>query len=134
MKRQLNLLMIAFAVLGFSCEKDSDENSNDQIQGRYVGTFSRSGGDTSNVVMTFTPEGRFEGSSSQSRYPALCRGSYSIEDGRLLVTDSCAWTADFDWTLIFSGEYQLERQGNQLRIWRSSGLVTDEYRIGIMSR
>ncbi|MDF2385410.1 hypothetical protein JMG10_28350 [Nostoc ellipsosporum NOK] len=130
----LPVLLLALAVLGFSCEKDDDGSDNAIIPGRYIGTFSRSGGDTSNIVMSFTAEGHFEGSSSQSRYPAVCRGSYYAENNRLFVTDSCAWTADFDWTLIFNGEYHYERQGNQLRIWRTSGSITDEYRIGIMSR
>jgi hypothetical protein len=130
----LLILLLGIAALGFSCEKENDHSDSAILPGRYIGTFSRSGGDTANVVMTFSAEGNFEGSSTQLQYPALCRGSYRTEGSSLFVTDSCSWTANFDWTLIFNGEYQFERQGTQLRIWRTSGTITDEYRIGIMNR
>lgn len=130
----LLVLLLGIAALGFSCEKDNDRSDNAILPGRYIGTFSRSGGDTANVVLNFSAEGHFEGSSTQLHYPALCRGSYRTDGSSLFATDSCSWTANFDWTLIFNGEYQFERQGTQLRIWRTSGTITDEYRIGIMSR
>jgi hypothetical protein len=113
-----------------ACEKnDTDNPSNDNsIYGRYTGTFYRTGMDTTEVQLGLLSDNRFEGSASRPLYPAICSGNFTFDGTTLSVNDTCAWTANFDWTLIFDGNYNVSFTGNNgVRIWRTSGTVTDEY-------
>lgn len=74
------------------------------------GTFQRISGDNSGPeaeVTIMVNEGRWEGNSSKSRYPALCKGSYTTKDNTITFENECMWTADFDWTLILSGTFEV---------------------------
>ena len=134
MKKVLCALLLA--VVFFSCQKNSsDDSSANEIYGRYTGTFNRTGGDTVNVSLFFKNNNTFEGSGNRLNYPALCGGNFSRSGTDLAVDDTCAWTANFDWTLIFDGNYKVNFTGaNSVRIWRTNGAVTDEYLLTRFSR
>ena len=116
MKRLFTALFV-IVLIGFACERD--HNYPDKIpDGLYTGTFQRQlafgGGDTSLVSFTFYSN-TWIGQSDRSKYPALCQGSYSIDKGKIVFTNDCVWTADFDWSFILGGEYTLTIDGNQLK-------------------
>jgi hypothetical protein len=119
--------LFALVILA-SCNKDNDSTSGNQFPGgAYSGTFSRTGMDTAIVLINFS-ENRFDGSSNMNKYPAICHGSYVLNESTVQFADSCSWTADFDWTLILNGNYNIEhRDDGYIRIWRTNGTVTDEY-------
>jgi hypothetical protein len=129
MKKLLMILPVALVLL--ACEKD-DENGNTLSpesllpNGLYEGTFNRSGMDTVNVSISFHA-GLFEGSSARTQYPAICRGSYTGDTGSIQFSDSCVWQANFDWSLILNGRYELERDGDNVKMKRNNGATTDEY-------
>lgn len=85
-------------------------------ESQYEGTFMRlapgSEGPEKSVSLTLI-NGRYTGISDSLRYPAICEGTYSIEGRRITFTNECAWTADFDWTLILQGTYLIEEKPNE---------------------
>jgi hypothetical protein len=137
---KLLISLLASVLVLIACEKDSDQDPNQdgvnhQLSGRYIGTFSRSGMDTVTVTILFSQNGRFEGSSNREKYPAICGGNFSYDETSINFTDSCTWTADFDWTLILDGSYNITYQdARSVRIYRSNGTITDEYLIARAER
>jgi len=129
MRRTIILLCAALTIAG--CKKDynnNEEGGDHSIYGRYTGTFHRSGMDTSNVQISFLSNNHFEGSGERSLYPAICGGDFTFDGNTLSVNDTCTWAANFDWTLIFDGTYNVSFTGeNSLRLWRTSGTIRDEY-------
>ena len=103
------------------CKKQTDTKIPD---GTYYGTFQRSliSGDEqiANVLISFN-EGKWSGQSDIPNYPALCRGTYRIENNKLIFENECAWTADFDWSLILSGMYEYNLSGDSLFISKKYG-------------
>lgn len=130
------LLTIAlFSTLWLSCQKNDDNDSPDKLTGTYSGTFNRTGFADSSKVKISLGDNQFTGQSSIAKYPAICRGSYDLSDQTISFVDSCAWTADFDWTLILNGTYNISFvDDNSIRIWRTNGAVTDEYLLSKMFR
>jgi len=129
-------LVVGFAMLLIlgACKKEkSNGNGNNGVNeliGRYTGTFVRTGMDTAIVSFHFKDDLHFEGSSNTQNYPAICAGTFSRNGSTLNVNDTCAWTANFDWTLIFDGTYSISLgENNTARIWRTTGEITDEYRL-----
>jgi len=118
--------LIALTAL-LACNKHDDDSENLILpEGMYIGTFHRTGMDTASV--TFTLDGnKYNGQSDINKYPAICHGSYELYENTIHFTDSCSWTANFDWTLILNGPYSLTRDNNELRFSRTSGNITDEY-------
>ncbi len=91
--------------------------------------------DTTQVMLWLQENGDFTGQSSLAKYPAICKGSYQYQQGRLSFSDSCSWTADFDWSLILNGTYQASIGNNgQLRFWRTNGNYTDTYELAQVQR
>jgi hypothetical protein len=126
---KLLLCGIAALLLLIACDKaESSEinENNNTLSGRYIGTFHRTGMDTTRVSLLFT-ENRFEGSSDIMNYPAICGGTFAIQDNKIIFTDSCAWTANFDWSFILAGEFNIETNGTAIKIWRTNGAIKDEY-------
>ena len=114
-----------------SCDKNSDTDNpvDKNLIGSYMGTFHRTGMDTVGLILSFS-ENNFEGSSTRPKYPAICRGSFQLNTTTVTFTDSCVWTADFDWTLILNGNYNIDfNSDGSIRIWRTYGSVSDEYLI-----
>ncbi len=130
-------IIILFAVLLSACEKDDDNKTPNDLElsyGLYRGTFHRTGMDTVKVSLSIQAN-YFEGSSESGRlYPAICRGSYAIDGNGIQFQDSCVWQANFDWTLILNGRFELSKNGNEVRLKRENGSSTDEYHLTRMAR
>jgi hypothetical protein len=54
-----------------------------------------------------------------AKYPALGKGTFRYVDDALAVQNESPWTAEFDWTLIFSGSYIDRAEGDSLVITKS---------------
>lgn len=92
-----------------ACNKDADTKK--LPEGTYIGTFQReldwADNDTANITIIFSSN-TWSGSSDKTKYPALCHGSYSINNSTINFINECPWTTEFDWSLILSGKYQLD--------------------------
>ena len=103
-----------------SCNKSN--NNVYPLSGTYIGTFHRSG-DTSapsNIQIIFK-EDSFSGTSDRTFYPAICNGTYSVFGDSIAIQNLCAFPADFDWTLIFNGNYAFSMQGDSVYFTRNYG-------------
>jgi hypothetical protein len=129
MRRLIELLFL-MALIGFACERDNNYPAK-IVDGLYTGTFQRQlafgGGDIANVSITFSAN-TWTGQSDRTKYPALCNGTYRLDKGKIIFTNGCVWTAEFDWSLILGGEYVLTIDGNQLKFTRDyRGPSSDTY-------
>ena len=119
-----SLLMISVV----SCKKESEQN----LQGEYKGIFFRTSPAIdyipSNVTLTLDNKS-FSGSSDVPKYPAICSGSWNANNKSIWFTNKCAWTADFDHTLILDGQFQYEWKGETLYIRKTRGQSTDVYQL-----
>lgn len=131
------LAVLFIALVTFSCEKDESKNDVSVAEfiqdGVFKGSFNRTGSDTSYVELNFSGN-HFNGDSDRDKYPAICGGRYEISGSTINFTDTCTWTANFDWTLILNGTYNISKDDNTVRIWRTNGSSTDEYRLSRMTR
>ncbi len=102
------MLLLIFS----SCEDDSPAAA---VDGLYDGLFYRSNPQqrilTSDVTLDLSG-GKFAGLSSIDQYPAICQGSYSATSTQLEFRNECVFTADFDWTFILDGTYEITRYAN----------------------
>lgn len=128
MKKNIFLLLFPILLLYCTPYNSTDdlleaEPSDNLIEGVYNGSFIRS---TVNVRFTASEvtitlkDGKFEGTSSTEKYPAICRGTYEISGSEVIFKNDCAWTAEFDWRYILSGafDYSFEDNGT-LRVRRA---------------
>lgn len=122
MKRFLWFIVVFAFTVG--CEKS--DNLSNSLEGNYLGIFNRTGMDTVPVSLFFDAN-RFEGSNSRTYYPAVCMGSFELDNSTIRFVDSCSWTANFDWSLILSGVYNIHFSDGTVRIWKTHGNITDEY-------
>jgi hypothetical protein len=127
MKKLLFAIWIVI-ISSTSCEKSHNDKIPDGI---YTGTFQRQlafgGGDIANVVLTFSSN-TWTGQSDMPKYPALCHGTYTIDKRKIIFTNDCIWTAEFDGTLILGGDYTFNLNGNQLGFIRDDrGPSRDTY-------
>jgi hypothetical protein len=111
--RYLFSSILCFVLLATACKKTNPTITT--LDGAYTGTFQRqqgSGGLISQVSLTFSGN-NWSGSSQYPKYPALCRGTYTISAGnKISFANACAWTTEFDWSLILGREYNLSVDGN----------------------
>lgn len=130
------LLVIFYLTCLLGCEKDEEKYSR-LPDGVYVGTFQRelvwSDNDSANIIMTFSSN-TWLGSSDKTKYPALCKGTYSIAGDIIIFENECAWTTEFDWSLILTGEYVLKTKRNDIEFYRdyrssTSDTYVDRYKI-----
>jgi hypothetical protein len=129
--RSLALLTFLLILL-ISCE-DNDVNRNaDFPLGTYTGQFIRSSPyrrtAASNVALSFTAD-EFSGNSDNTKYPAICKGTYKITGQEIEFTNNCAWTADFDWSYILNGKFEITVNETQLEMTRFSNGQTDRYQL-----
>ena len=100
-----------------SCKKDKCKDSS--LDGVWKGTFQRQGPgnpEIANVTLEFK-DGGFTGSSDRDKYPAICNGTFYLDVGdKINFENKCVWTADFDWSFILDGEYEIVRNGDSLQI------------------
>lgn len=102
------------------------------LKGRYEGTFQRTidGNSEGEAEVWIVFEGgNFNGSSEHRNFPAICAGSYSISRSTIKFSNTCFFTADFDWTLILAGDFRVERSGEALILSKSDGVTVDRYRL-----
>jgi hypothetical protein len=125
------LLAFVFTFL-ISCEYNEINRSAAFPLRTYKGQFIRSSPtikySPSNVTLTFT-EDRFSGESDRMKYPAICNGTYTITGNEIEFTNNCAWTAEFDWSYILSGKFQISFDSSRLEMTKSSAGMTDYYRL-----
>ncbi len=132
--RQLFFICALFFLV--SCEKE-EEIQKHLFDGTYIGTFQRqivwTENDTAHITLTFNGN-QWSGSSNFEKYPALCRGTYSINGDTIIFENECIWTAEFDWTLILAGKYLLTKTGNTVEFSKdyrsaSSDTYNDKYKL-----
>ena len=120
--------IFAFLVL-ISCKNDEATEQIVIEDGIYIGTFQRrivwAQSDTANVTLTFEAN-KWSGTSDRTKYPALCKGTYSIDGNTIQFENECAWTAEFDWTLILSGKYNIKINGNSIEFSSDSRSATKD--------
>jgi len=115
--RYFSLILFCLALSVASCKKTG---SNAVIpNGTYSGTFQRlinGGGQISNVTITFSAN-TWTGQSQSPRYPALCKGAYKEKSAdSVSFENNCPWTAEFDWSLILTGDYKIVTSGENLEM------------------
>lgn len=109
-----------------------DAIDEERLQGSYEGTFQRfeDGNPRGLAAVEINFEGgSFSGESEENRYPVICAGNYSINRSSISFANTCVFTADFDWTLILSGDFRIERDGDELILSKNEGLIVDMYRL-----
>lgn len=112
MKPIFFVLIFSAAIIGCSDEGDSGA-----YDGIYTGTFYRMRdgvkGETSSVTLNLLGN-QYSGTSTTAKYPAICEGTLAVTGNELEFTNTCMWTAEFDWTLILNGRFTATRDGNEL--------------------
>lgn len=83
--------------------------------------------------MTFSST-TWSGSSDIVKYPALCKGTYSLDGDTIIFVNECPWTAEFDWSLILAFKYFLKIQNDSIEFYRHytrppSDTYTDRYKL-----
>lgn len=112
-----NLIFLVLLVPMLGCNQD-DENLQ-ALDGTYMGVFERDQ-QAVKVELSFD-NGTYQGYSERLKFPALCRGTYTVSGSKITFANDCPWTAEFDWTLILSGEWDFKLTGNILILTSSSG-------------
>lgn len=117
--KTLFLIILALTILGCNT---ADEITPQNVAGDYTGVFQR-GQNTSNVTLTLQG-GNWSGESEFEKFPALCSGTYTLSDDNITFVNACIWTAEFDWSLILSGQWKCKWKDNSLVITYTNG---DQY-------
>jgi hypothetical protein len=111
--RYLFSSILCFVLLATACKKTNPTITT--LDGAYKGTFQRqqgSGGLISQVSLTFSGN-KLERLQSVSQIPSTVQGTYTISAGnKISFANACAWTTEFDWSLILGREYNLSVDGN----------------------
>jgi len=112
----MKILLTAFTcVLLLACGKNK-QSLNDGV---YTGTFTvqYNDGTTRTGETTLTIEGStYQCTGGPNYTPAGGSGSFEEKDGKITFNDVNAWTANFDWNLILSGEYKFRFDGKELEL------------------
>ena len=110
----LKLTIFLIAILSYSCDKDDLNIKEGTYKGTFTVTYS-SGTQTGQTTLELK-NGKFSCSGNSNRIPAGGSGTYSLDNGKITFNDENFWTADFDWNLILSGQYDYSFNGNKLII------------------
>ncbi len=121
MKLSVVIFLISLTSL-ISCSNDEVINYN--IEGNYTGIFKR-GDNTSNVALQLV-NNEFSGGSTEgyNKFPAICKGTYTVKNDEITFNNTCIWTAEFDWTLILGGSWNYAFKNNTLTL---NNLIGDVY-------
>jgi len=113
------IIICVLSLIFVSCNND-DEDLSQRINGTYSGTFTVEylNGDTftNPVTIEFTGVNNYQSSGSSDYFPAGGNGSYERSNSTIDFYDENYWTANFDWNLILSGEYDYLISDNELII------------------
>ncbi|AFL83526.1 hypothetical protein Belba_0879 [Belliella baltica DSM 15883] len=129
MKRSITWLLLLWGTTACNSTDDMDPTL---LQGQFTGTFERTVDGSSEGVesISLLLEGNsFSGEGGANRYPTICRGTFAVEGNKVNFSNSCFFTADFDWTLILSGDFRVERDEDELILSKNEGLIVDMYRL-----
>jgi len=112
------LILIGILITTFAC--NSDDNTQINIDGRYVGTFERNEM-TSNVEINFS-SGDFSGESDRTNFPAIYYGNFSVLNNSLnFDNEQLIITTEFDPNLVLDGVWNYEIKNDTLTITNSIG-------------
>lgn len=112
-------MFLCCSIILVSCKKES---SSEHLKiGTYKGSFIVSyNGEkhtSDNVEVIFDNENKYTSTGKRNpRIPAGGSGTYIIKNKTIQFSDKNPWTAEFDWGLILSGEYQYVQSGNHLTL------------------
>lgn len=132
--KRTGIIILCIATTLLSCSKDmfQDPVTASLSDGTYVGTFQRQtlASSTPSAVSLTLSNGNWTGNASVDRYPALCSGTYTIGSNQVQFEDTCTWTADFDWSLILDGTYDITQYDDTLVLTKQQGNSTvDIYKL-----
>lgn len=113
------LIFVSILLMLFACNDDAINNH--RIDGDYIGTFEKNG-ENSAITLKFD-NGTFTGTSEIQKFPAICKGTYVISNNLVNFKNECVWTAEFDWSLILSGEWNYNLEGKDLVLTNSNGSI-----------
>ncbi len=91
--KRISIILIALLLILAGC---ADERVVHGLEGSYVGTFVRihpGSFSTSSDVVLLLNDGTFQGNAIQSRFPAICSGTYTTSGNRITFVNTCIWTA-----------------------------------------
>ncbi|PIB27563.1 hypothetical protein BFP77_11790 [Maribacter sp. 4U21] len=130
MKRNMSLILLVVSA-ALSCDKGDTENSVVLQNGTYEGTFTVVYDDTttfSNPVTVIIDGKEFSSSAGPNRFPAGGNGEYEITGNIIEFNDANIWTADFDWGLILSGNYQIRETVDYIEFLKQQNAGEGFYR------
>ncbi|WP_222165113.1 hypothetical protein [Edaphocola aurantiacus] len=132
--KKTGIIFLCIATSLLSCSKDMfrDPATVTLSDGTYVGTFQRQtlASSLPSAVSLTLSNGNWTGNASMERYPALCSGTYTIGNNQVQFEDTCTWSANFDWTLILDGTYEITQYDDTLVLTRQQGNTTvDIYKL-----
>ena len=114
----------------WSCKNNNASKTAGLKEGTYTGYFVRSSplARYASAKITITLKaGRFSGNSEKLIYPAIGEGTFRVIGSQLEFTDEKLWTADFDWSYILKGKFDLDVKGEHLELIKVDGENTDHY-------
>ncbi len=106
--------ILTIMTIFIGCKKDGLKLEEGIYSGTFTVTYS-SGKETGITTIEFK-DSKFTCTANSNRTPAGGSGTYSIDNGVITFNDENVWTADFDWNLILSGQYEYSFDGNILKI------------------
>ncbi|WP_241077729.1 hypothetical protein [Flavimarina sp. Hel_I_48] len=116
MKKVLFLLLCMATLVG--CDSD-DDSVNYNLEGNYTGVFERN--DSVSNVQLSLKNATFSGESEVQKFPAICRGAFIVSGSSVTFENVCPWTAEFDWTLILNGSWNIDFEDNNLILTNKFG-------------
>jgi hypothetical protein len=123
-------LLVFFLVNCTKPEKESQDKTYKLKEGKYTGTFYRTISwkptTYSAVTITFTSN-KWEGTSEEAYYPALCHGTYELKDTFITFINECAFPAHFDWNLILAGGYNFLVENDTLKFSKIIGVDSTNF-------
>ena len=131
-QRKVKRLFFVALIVSFSaCDQESSGFSGTFDEPTtYEGVFIRSAPSIRtrpiDVTVTFN-ENTFSGTIGEDNYPAICEGTFVLSNNVIEFTNACYWTANFDWSLILSGEWSIEGDLEELTLTKKTGDFTDWY-------
>lgn len=123
--KALFIITIIATMITKGCDKEIPEKQCLPItDGIYTGTFTLTtptGVSTGDATIQIEGN-RFSASGNANRIPAGGSGNFSLSDDRQTITfqDENFWTADFDWSLILSGNFVYSFDGEKLEFARQT--------------